>query len=160
MGVNRDPLRIRKVNGRWWVYTHVRHDDEYVLKEIFDSQAEAMDFARGKLAKWRAIRDSYMAEPPLRPLSEMFEHKKAWDKRHHLSGRVKFWARVNSTVWLPALGVLLMALIASALIVFLWPHQPDSVLPSNIYTPFTKVPQPSRPPHPLSVYVPPGYEGK
>lgn len=110
---------------------------------------------------WRTAQDWAYDEMVSRgQLAKVVKHLSEWDKRHHPSGRRRFWARVNSAVWLPALGVLLMALIASALIVFLWPHQPDSVLPSNIYTPFTKVPQPSRPPHPLSVYVPPGYEGK
>lgn len=34
---------------------------------------------------------------------------------------------------------------------------PGPVVVSPSYTPFTQVP---RPPHPLSVYVPPGFEGR
>lgn len=38
---------------------------------------------------------------------------------------------------------------------------PRPVVVSPSYTPFTVVPtKPTRPPHPLSVYIPPGYEGR
>lgn len=57
------------------------------------------------------------------------------------------------------------AFAATSVVVWLFPQE-ETVIPLDsydpgLYTPFTHAPtQPTRPPHPFSVYRPPGYEGR
>lgn len=176
MAVTKSLIRVRKQGNSWVVYFYSSLGNELV-QGAFASQPEAMEFALHQLAKWRAIRDSYTAGLRRAVAPELLsgyistnvvdnegmrKHLREWDKRHLPSGKLRFWYSVRKKVqwrWFPAVaavagGVGLVFGLNAAL--------PDrsATLPSDIYTPFTKVPQPTRPPHPISIYVPPGYEGK
>lgn len=129
--------------------------------EQVKAQAQARE---AWLKTQRQMVEEQKREDTLMPLGEVFQHLNEWDKRHHPSGRLKLWPQVRDW-WRDHPYHLLAALVIVAALILVgivkvWPDRPDSMLPADVYTPFTQVPRPSRPPHPIDVYIPPGYEGK